>query len=149
MAYCTKEQVRDATGMQNTTKIPDAFIDLKIAYADGLINSSVGKVYTLPLASTPRLIAFFSLEITVAALFIDQYGENSGDSDKEWQKRLDWILEQLELIRNGSLQLFDDATGAELAKNGVGSPSHYPTEASDDPAAVDSTQSKITMNQTW
>lgn len=149
MPYSTKQQVRDATGMQNTTKVPDAFIDLKIAYADGLINSSVGKVYVLPLATTPKLVAFFSLEIAVAALFIDQYGETSGDSDKNWQKRLDWILEQLELIRKGDLQLFDDTTGEEYTKTGSNSPSHYPTEASSDPSAVDSTAPLITMNETW
>lgn len=149
MAYCTKQQVRDATGMQNTTKIPDAYLDLKITYADGLINGKIGKIYELPLVTTPNLIAFFSLEITVAVLFIDQYGENSGDSDKGWQKRLDWLVGELDKIRDGELQLFNDTTGVELPIRDAMLPSHFPTVASSEPDAVDSTASKITMNDTW
>lgn len=135
--------------MQNTTKIPDAYLDLKISYADGLINGKIGKVYVLPLATTPNLIAFFSLEITVAVLFIDQYGENSGDSDKGWEKRLAWLVGELDKIRDGELQLFNDTTGVELTVRDSILPSHYPTVESSEPDAVDSTASKVTMNDTW
>lgn len=149
MAYSTVQQVRDATGMQNATKIPDAYITLKISYADGVINSKIGERYVLPLSSVPDIIAFLSLEITVAILFIDQYGENSEDTDKGWERRLKFLMGQLEDLRTGKLKLINPTTGAEYPRTGLGQPSFFPNAASSDPNAVDSTEPKVKMNETW
>lgn len=149
MAYIDKSTVRSATGMTNTTKIPDAYLDAKIAYADGAINGKIGEVYALPLASTPNLIKFFSLEITIATLFMDQFGEDAGDKDKGWQKRLDWIFSQLEMIRTGKMKLYDDTTGTELTRSTLKTMSFYPTESSSDPSSEDSTAPQIEMDKKW
>lgn len=149
MAYCTIQQVRDATGMQNTTKIPDSYLTLKIAYADGIIISKIGERYVLPLSDTPDLIAFLSLEITIAILFIDQYGENSEDTDKGWERRLKFLMGQLEDLRTGKLKLINPTTGQEYPRTSLGQPSFYPNAESSDPDATDSTAPKVSMNQVW
>jgi len=147
MAYCTVQQVRDATGMQNTTKIPDSYITLKIDYGTGLINSAVARRYVLPI--THDMLSFLNLEIAVALLFMDQYGENSEDTDKGWERRLKFLTGEIEKIANGEVQLRDPSTGAEMPRTTLGQPSFHPSLASSDPAATDSTQPKFTMNKVY
>ena len=149
MAYITKDEVRAATNMLNTTKIPDTYLDAKIAYADGAINGKIGERYTLPLSSTPNIIKFFSLEIAVAVLFMDQYGEDAADKDKGWEKRLNWIMKQLEEIRTGKMKLYNDTTGVELPRSSFGSMSFYPTATSSETSAEDSTAPQIEMDKKW
>lgn len=149
MAYITKSDVRAATQMTDTTKITDAYLDAKIAYADGAINGKIGERYALPLSSTPNIIKFFSLELTVAVLFMDQYGEDAADKDKGWEKRINWLMKQLEEIRTGKMKLYNDTTGAELTRSTFGAMSFYPTAASSDPSADNSTAPNIEMNKKW
>jgi len=147
MAYTTIQAVRDATGMQNSTKIPDAYISLKIDYGTGIINSAVARRYTLPI--THDMLSFLNLEIAVALLFMDQYGENSEDTDKGWERRLKFLMGELEKIATGEVQLRDPSTGAELPRTALGQPSFYPNAASSDPSAPDSTQPKFRMNKVY
>lgn len=149
MAYCTVQQVRDASGLTNSTNVPDAYITLKIGYADGLINGKIGEVYSLPLASTPNLIAAMSLEIAVALLFLDQYGEEAENTDKGWQKRLDFLVKQLEDIRLQKIKLYDDTTGTELTRTTLKNPAFLPNDTTSDPEYTDPTNPKITMNRVW
>lgn len=146
MAYTTKTLVRQASGFSDSTKVSDAYLDAKIAGADAVIDGKIGEAYTLPLASTPNIIAFLSLELTVAILFIDQYGEEAGDKDKGWQKRMDWIMAQLEEIRTGKIKLYG-TDGTEFARNTLKSPAYFPTEASSAVDATDSTQPTITRTR--
>lgn len=148
-AYTTSDLVRGATGMTDETLITDAYVDLKIAGATGLINGKIGDAYVLPLATVPDLIEWLALEITVCLLFMDQFGEETGDSDKGWDKRLKVLMLMLEDIRTLKTKLYDDSTGVELPHNSLLSPAFYPNAASDDPSYPNTTKSKITMNRRY
>lgn len=150
MAYTTIALVRVASGLTNSTNVPDATITAKIGLADALINSKVGEIYALPFSgSGPTLLQFLSLEITTAMLMMNQYSEEAADTDKGWQKRLDWCMKQLEEIRTQKLKLYNESTGAEYARNTLKSPSSYPNSTSSEPDATDTTEPKVTMNQTF
>lgn len=130
MAYIDKTSVRQATGFTVVANIPDARIDAKIAYADGLINSKIGDVYQLPLASTPDIIKFLSLEITAATLYMDEYGEETENLDKGWEKRLKWAKDVLDEIQSLKMKLYG-VDGAEFARSSHKLPSFYPTNAAE------------------
>lgn len=146
MAYSTVAEVRNATGMQDSNNITDATVTARIAFADGIINGKIGSVYQLPLSATCELIHFCSLEIASLFLALDNYGEESENTDKGWKKKLDTIYSILEDIRTLKTQLYD-ATGTELTRSTLRTPAFFPTDASSDPNAVDSTQPKISINQ--
>lgn len=146
MAYSTEAEVRNATGMQNTTNISSGTVVSRIAFADGVINGKIGSVYQLPLSVTCELIHFCSVEIASLMLALDNYGEETQNTDKGWQKKLNAIYAVLEDIRTLKIQLFD-ANGVELTRNTLRTPAFYPTDASSDPGAVNSTEPKITINQ--
>jgi len=149
MAYTTIQLVRDATGFASGSKIADSYITAKISYADGLINSAMAERYVLPFDSTPDSVAFLSLEITVAILFMEQYGEEAEDTDKGWEKRINFLMKQLELYRTGKLKLIDPTTGVELPRSSARLPSSYPTAASSDPTSVPSTAAQVEIQEKW
>lgn len=151
MAYSTEASVRAASGFHDTVKITSATISAYIDEADSIIDAHIGKVYQLPLPTTPKIIRMLSRHITVGLLYSNEYGEESQNLDKDWEKRLKWAMEQLELIREQKLQLVGDpgdATypGIELPRASLLQPSFYPTEASSDPSYPDSTAPKTGMN---
>jgi len=145
MAYCTKTEVRAATGFSDSDKISDTTIDAYIADADSVINAKISDLYTLPLASTPDIINMLSRYLTIGLLYSNEYGEESQNTDKGWEKRMNWAMNILEDIRKQKTKLVD-STGAELARRTLRSPSFYPTAASSDPAADNSTAPRISMN---
>lgn len=145
-AYTTIALVRPAAGMNNSTTIPDTYVTAKIAYATGVINGKVGDVYALPLSSVPDLVAWLALELTVVALFQDQYGDDAGDGDKSWKKRYDLCMQTLDDIQEQKMKLYD-TSGVELTRSDTKRPGYYPNAASSDPDATDSTEAKVTMNR--
>lgn len=149
MAYSTIAKVRVASGLSSSALVADAIITEKLGYADSLIDAAVGAAYALPLSdATCGLIVHLSTEITAAILMLEQYSEEAADTDKGWQKRLDFLMKQLEMIRIGKLRLYTSA-GVELTRAATDVPAHYPTVASSEPDATDTTEAKLTMNQTF
>lgn len=146
MAYTTKAIVRAATGFSDTTKITDATIDLYIADADSVINAKIADVYSLPLSETPSIIGTISRHITIALLYSNEYGEESEDTDKGWKKRMDWAMGMLGDIQKQKIKLRTSA-GVELDRSSLRKPAFYPTEASSDVSATDTTAPQITMNK--
>ena len=144
-AYTTNALVRAATGMTDNTKITDTTVDAKIAFAQGTIDSYLGDVYTLPLASVPSMISFIALEMASAMLYIDEYGEETQNLDKGWKKKLDQCFSMLEEIQARTLKL-RDTDGTELADSDHFMPVGYPNDLSSDPSACQSTAPEITMD---
>lgn len=144
MPYSTKDEIRAASGFTNTTNISDATIDAYIADADSVINSKISDIYSLPLASTPDIINMLSRYLTIGLLYSNEYGEESQDTDKGWEKKMKWAMDILEDIRKQKTRLVD-SSGDELARKTLRSVSFYPTAASSDPAAEDSTEPRIKM----
>lgn len=142
--YTTKALVRPASGFTDSTLVTDAYVDQKIAYAGGLIDGKIGAVYQLPLASTPDLIAAVALEMTVALLLMDQYGEEAADIDKGWEKRFNAAMAILEDVQALKTKLFNPSTGVELARSTARRMSYFPTGSSSDPEAENSTEPEIT-----
>lgn len=146
-AYTTKSTVRIETGFQDTTKISDGLIDQYIAEASSLIDSKIGDVYRLPLATVPDLIEMLCRIITAALLYFNEYGEESENLDKSWKTKMDWAMQVLEDIRTQKTKLVDPATGIELTRSDLRQPKFYPNDTSSAPTAPDSTAAKLTMNQ--
>lgn len=151
MAYTTEAIVRAASGFSNTTNIPSATVTAYIADADSVINSKIADVYTLPLAvsgvaSTPDIIEMLSRHITVGLLYANEYGEESEDTDKGWQKRMKWAMDILDDIQSRKTKL-RNSNGAEYDRSSLKNPTFYPTESSSDPDATDTTEPKLTINQ--
>lgn len=146
MSYTTEADVRAVTGLTDASKVSSARILLKMAGADSIINGKIATTYQLPLSADCPQINFFSLEMTSLMLMMDIYGEESEGTDKGWQKRLNSILKMLDEIRDLKTILVD-VNGQELTRNTVRQPSFYPTDASSDPAATNSTEPKLQMNQ--
>lgn len=153
MAYTTETAIRQATGFNNTTNISSGTVTAYIADADSVINSYIGDVYTLPLAlsgvaTVPDIIEMLSRHITVGLLYANEFGEESEDTDKGWQKRMNWAIGILEKLQKQKLKL-RSATGVEYDRTSFKAPSFYPTDASSEPDADDSTEPKLTMNQEY
>jgi len=157
LPYTTVAAIRAATGMNDATTIPDSYIAGKIVSATSVINGKIGDAYTLPLASVPGIIAQAASEITIALLYMDQYGEETKDSDKGWKKKLDlWLndnetasspLGLLIQIQKLKTKLYEDTTGAELARSTLRNPAFYPNAASSDPETPNSTAPTLTMGR--
>lgn len=146
MAYSTITEIRQATGMTNSTLIPDARVTGRIAFADGIINGKIGQAYQLPLSATCELVHFLSIEIASLMLYMDEYGEETQNLDKGWQKKLDMAMGVLDSIRELKTLLFD-ASGVELDRNTLREPSGYPTDESSLLSSPDSTYPKVRMNE--
>ena len=144
--YSTIADVRAITGMSSSVKIPDATITAKIVAADAIINAKIGAVYQLPLSATCDMITMLSNEIASLLLTMDIYGEETQNTDKGWERKMKAFYNMLEDIRQLKMRLFD-TNGAELSRITTRQPGFYPTDASSDPGAVNSTQPKITMNE--
>lgn len=143
MGYSTVANVRVVSGLTDDTLVSDALITAKISYADSLINSKIGNRYKLPITVACALLIALSEEMATVFLLMDQYSEESGDTDKGYQKRLDAVYEILNDISTGKNALFDD-TGAELPQAKRSYPRFHPNDASSDPSATDSTEPEIT-----
>lgn len=96
--------------------------------------------------TAPPLVEMLATEIAGAYLLMVDYGPESQDTTKEGQSRLALCTTTLEAIRDKKEKLFD-FQGNELANSSTKSLSFYPTTASDDPEAVDSTGNRFTMTK--
>ena len=125
MAYSTVAQFRSATGMGDSTLIPDAYIELRINAADDLINDKIADVYQLPLASTPNLINFISIEIASAFIYMSEFGEEIAEKGIDPQKKLKMMTSILEDIQLQKTKI-RDANGAEFARTALKKPVSNP-----------------------
>ena len=137
MAYTTVAQVRTGTGFKNSTKISDARLTALIADADSVIDSAIGKLYTVPLAVVPEIIETISRNITTALAYTDEYGEEAQLSDKGWKERLEYWLAQLDRIVARELILVHPTTGVELTRSTLFSPSFSPNNETSAAGGVD------------
>ena len=146
MAYSVVANIRAQTPFKSSTLISDAEITQKIAEADGMIDSYIGQVYTLPLSETPEIIKSISKDLSAVMLYDDQNknfevqpGININD---EWER----ILSALKSIQSRELKLYDTA-GSELTLADRIKPKFYPTEASSASDSTEQTGAKFTINQ--
>lgn len=144
MAYSTEAAVRTATGFSNTTQITSATITAYLADADSVINAKIADIYSLPLASTPEIIETLARYITVGLLYANEYGEESENLDKGWQKRLDWAMGILDDIQSGKVKLYN-TSNVELTRSTRINASFYPTTVASE--AGEDAEKFITMRQ--
>lgn len=146
MAYTTIADVRVTTGFSDDTKITDSTITDAIAYADSTIDSALYDIYELPLTETPELIVWLSLQIATCYLYMNEYGEETENLDKGWEKKLNFLMGILDEIRDQRRKLIG-ADGNELSRSPLKQPSYYPDAANS--ATGGATESKLTMNQNF
>lgn len=134
MAYSTVANVREATGFYDngvdTPLISTDTITAAIAGADGIINSKIGDVYTVPITPVPALIKSISITLAKCLLYKDEYGEETENLDKGWRSQWKSMLELLEDIRKRKSKLYNDTTGVEYPVGGLRSPVFHPDDAS-------------------
>lgn len=132
-SYGTVAQVRIETGFNDATNIPDSVIQTKLDYATGIINAKVAQQYTIPLSlsgtpTVPELITGLANEMAAALLYMDEYGEESQDTDKGWERKWRAILEICNMILDGTLKLFDPDSGQEFDKSAQLNPEFSPND---------------------
>jgi len=150
MSYGSIAQVRIGTGFNDVTNIPDATVQTALDYASALIDAKVGQQYTLPLSvggtpTTPDLIDGLANECASAIMYMDEYGEESQDTDKGWEKKWNKCFEVCDMILKGELKLFDPSTGEEYDKSNQLNPVFSPND--NNSAAGESAEPFLTMHQ--
>lgn len=145
MSYSTVADVRMATGFNNVDNIATATVTTYIDMGDAIINSYIGSVYVLPLSTSSSLVQSLSIQIATALLYINEFGEENQNTNRAWEKRLKIATNICDNIRQLKMRLYDDS-GNELSRNSTRTPAFYPTNASSQPSAVNSTAPKITMD---
>lgn len=159
MSYVLVADVRGPSGFTDATAFPDNYIQGKIDAARDLINGKIGDAYTLPLNPIPDIIVQANLEIAIALLQIDQYGDEAKDGDKGWARRLNLYLNDptdggdkgkpmgiLVQIQNLKLKLMS-SSGVELQRNSLRKPAFYPTNSSSAATGSASTAPVITKGR--
>lgn len=148
MAYSQEPNIRIITGFSDPSKVSPQSIARAISEADSIINSKIGDVYQLPLASTPKLIQLISEQLAKGILYAEEYGEETQNLDKGWEKTMEYYMGLLDDIQMSKIKLRDDTTGAELARSTTNLPSFYPNAQSEDDR-YNPTYSRITVDKRW
>lgn len=147
MAYSTVAAIRTESPFKDSVSIPDTYVTQKITEADGIINSLVGEAYVLPLPSTaPDIIVSISKALAIGLLFQEQNTNIEVEPGVSVADHIKAQMDMLSAISARKIKLFD-SSGNELAVRDSALPSSYPNVTSSDPAAVNSTAPKITMNK--
>jgi hypothetical protein len=144
MAYSLAADVRAMTGINNSTYVSDAYITLRIAAADGIINGKVGDVYSVPLASAPDLIKFLSIEIASALIYMGEYSEELQGEGIKPEKKLNAAIKILDGIQEQGIKLYD-GDGVEFTRVDLLTPTGYPDEAASE--AGGAAEPAFTMDQ--
>lgn len=144
--YSVAADVREESPFKDIISIPNAYITRCITEADSIIDSYIGIVYTLPLASNPPIISSLSKDIAICLLFMDQNPNIEVESGVTAEDRYKRLLEMLEAISKRK-ELLIGSDGLEPDLNGNSLPSFFPNDASSDPSIYNNTASKFTMNK--
>jgi phage gp36-like protein len=121
MAYCTASQTiaeypvfPQTTTVQRFTET-SALISSKIPRAEAMINSYVGRRYSVPFTTVPPVIEQIAIDLTAYLALTDKFTRDNHNTN-------DWVeligkdcKEQLELIRDRKIDLVD-STGAILTE---------------------------------
>lgn len=148
MSYCTVTEVRAAAGFNEDTNITDPTIASYISQMDSMIDALIGSAYLLPITDDCPFLSNQSIQGTVALLYMNEFGEENQNSNRDWNKRLKVVLDACDKVRLLKMRLFNTA-GEELPRTTTRQPAFFPTVASSQPGAVNSTAPKITMNQIY
>lgn len=146
--YCTVASVRTETPFKDSTLISSAYITQKIGEADGVIDSYIGQVYVLPLTETPEIIEMLSKGIVKYLLFSDQNPNIEIAEGLNLDDYFAALTKKLEEIQKRVIKLYG-SDGQELTVKDRTKISFYPTEASSDPDADNTTQPRFSMNQVF
>jgi phage gp36-like protein len=117
MAYCS------ATGIFFLVlpQLPDTvtvtnIINRHIARADGLINSKISKRYTVPITTTPPLLASLSEDITVYYTYRSFYSQDNLNRSEYLEELKNEAASILDEIRDGKIDLVD-INGSVIEEN--------------------------------
>ena len=146
MAYSTEPQIRRASPFKDTINISKEYIEETIAQADDMIDSKIGEVYVLPLASTPPILTMLSVKLVSYLLYLDQNTNIEVQNGVKIFDLLKQVEEKLEDIRLRKYKLYDEQR-VEFPLNKLQLMKAYPTDASSDPTSPNNTAPKFSINQ--
>lgn len=116
MAYSTLANIRDEAGFTNNNNVLDAKITGYQSAATSHINGILGRVYALPLTSTPAIVELIERRLAAGYLLLDEYGEMAEGTDKDGNQKINWAEKMLQEIESGAITLYD-ATNTPLTGN--------------------------------
>lgn len=116
MAYSTVANIKQEAGFTNNSNITEATVTRHLTAADSQIDSVIGKLYTLPLASTPGLIERISRYLAAGSLMLEEYGTEAEGTSKDGKAKIDAAMKDLNSIASGLITLVD-SSGVPLAAN--------------------------------
>lgn len=118
--YSTATKVRDEAGFTGNNNILDATITSYIDAATNHIDGKIGRLYSLPLASTPPIIELIERKLAAGYLMLDEYGTQAEGTSKDGNANIRWAEGMLESIEKGLVQLVN-SSGVVLSQiNSVG-----------------------------
>lgn len=115
MSYSTLAKIRDEAGFTGNDNVTDAKITSYQEAATSHIDGIIGRVYSLPLASTPALIELIERKLSAGHLLLDSYGEQSEGTTLDGNAKVKWATDMLQMIEDGLVQLVD-ASGVTLSR---------------------------------
>lgn len=114
--YSTATKVRDEAGFTGNNNILDATITSYIDAATSHIDGKIGRIYTLPLASTPAIIELIERNLAAGYLMLDEYGTQGEGTSKDGNAKIKWAESMLESIEKGVIELVN-TSGVVLTQN--------------------------------
>jgi len=92
------------------SNLEDNIINNYLTEAHSYINSKIGKVYTLPLSETPKVLELIEKKLA-AGLLLDKEYSVGGDETEDTRGRrwIKWAEDRLKEIMNGDFELRDSS----------------------------------------
>jgi len=115
MAYSTTDNIRQEAGFTGNSNISDARIDTFKNAASSQIDGILGRVYSLPLSSTPGLLELIERKLAAGHLLLEEYGKQAEGTSKDGKAKVEWAEDKLQLIEDGLIEL-RDSSGNLLTK---------------------------------
>ncbi len=134
-AYTTNEKVRDEAGFGSNINIAESKVTDALNAAHDDVRGVVSQLYTMPLAEVPAKLELIERRLAAGYLMTTEYGEQAEGTSKEGQGKIDWAMDQLAKIEDGTIVLLK-SNDEPLERNPSAGMEGYPLVSDpDDPEA--------------
>ena len=124
--YSTLTNTREEAGFTGNANISNARIQTFMDAATNYINDAIGKVYSLPLSSTPAILELIERKMAAGHLLWEEYGEQAEGTSKDGKAKVAWAEGTLKSIVDGAIEL-RDTSSVLLSKNTAMGLKGFPT----------------------
>ena len=116
MAYSNITNVREEAGFTGNSNVVDSKITAYLNAANSHVDGVLGRLYSVPLASTPSVVELIERKLAAGHLLLDEYGEQAEGTSKDGNEKVKWAEDMLDAIQKGLVEL-RDTSGNLLTQN--------------------------------